>query len=130
MARRRDRAENIALDPVPYHCPASGPALGRERGLDEGHREVVMSGIDKRTFRTECWECKHQREVIGSAHIACAKPSLTIMKSGDPHGIKRGWFFYPLNFDPTWKTQYCENFESVNPVVSPAISQAVSQEKA
>jgi hypothetical protein len=28
---------------------------------------------------------------------------------GNPHGIKNGWFFWPLNFDPVW-LEACNGF--------------------
>jgi hypothetical protein len=49
--------------------------------------------------------------------------------TGDPHGIKKGWFFYPLLFDPTWKTKKCSNFCPIRYAVSDAVSSAVSGEK-
>ena len=64
-----------------------------------------MSGRDK---RSECYKCKHKREVPGDAHIACANPDPNM--SGNPHGIRNGWFLYPLLFDPVWKERICGNF--------------------
>jgi hypothetical protein len=58
---------------------------------------------------TECWTCAHRREVPGNAHIRCSNPDPAMQ--GDPHGTKNGWFFYPIVFDPTWKTKECANFE-------------------
>lgn len=58
----------------------------------------------------ECRSCKHGSIVPGSSHhLQCADPD-PFMK-GDDHGIKNGWFFYPLNFDPIWKTKECINHE-------------------
>ena len=74
---------------------------------------------------TSCYTCVHKREVPGNAHIRCANPDSGM--TGDEHGIKKGWFFYPMLFDPVWMTKECSNYESkVNPV-SGAISQAMSQ---
>ena len=74
-----------------------------------------------RNMRNECWLCQHRKEVPGNAHIACTKPDPSM--TGDPHGIKHGWFFYPLLFDPVWKTSLCSNYEErVSPAVSPAVS--------
>lgn len=56
----------------------------------------------------ECYDCLHKREVHGNAHISCAKPDPEM--TGDEHGIKNGWFCYPILFDPTWKTRACNNF--------------------
>lgn len=30
--------------------------------------------------------------------------------AGDNHGIRSGWFLWPLNFDPTWLLT-CDGFE-------------------
>lgn len=30
---------------------------------------------------------------------------------GDSHGIRMGWFFWPLNYDPTW-LKSCDGFEA------------------
>ncbi|HQR21074.1 MAG TPA: hypothetical protein PKV98_09410 [Burkholderiaceae bacterium] len=61
--------------------------------------------------KTECWTCAHKRSVPGNAHIRCAKPDPWM--SGDPHGIRNGWFLYPLVFDPTWKSKACANLSSL-----------------
>jgi len=48
---------------------------------------------------------------------------------GNLHGIKNGWFFYPLLFDPTWKEVMCKNYENnelVENVVSKSVSRSVS----
>lgn len=63
----------------------------------------------KRTMMNECYDCIHKRSVPGNAHIRCAKPDKQM--TGDSHGIRNGWFIYPLLFDPTWKTKDCNNFE-------------------
>jgi len=31
--------------------------------------------------------------------------------TGNPKGIQNGWFSYPHNFDPIWRTKECSNFE-------------------
>ena len=69
----------------------------------------------------ECWDCVNKREVPGNAHIRCVKPDAEM--SGNEHGIKNGWFMYPLLFDPTWKEKLCNNYESKT-VVSESVSVA------
>lgn len=68
----------------------------------------------------QCSRCIHAREVPGSAHIGCAKPDAQM--SGNPHGIKEGWFMYPINFDPVWKSRSCTNYEPTT-----ATAQSVTQ---
>jgi hypothetical protein len=65
--------------------------------------------MEKRNKRNECWECIHKREVPGNAHIRCDNPDQGM--KGDPHGIKNGWFAYPILFDPVWKENECKNFK-------------------
>ena len=89
--------------------------------------------------KPNCYECKFRGSVPGSAHSCCEHPAnkeilnnplaqvLGILASvdridpinvisekikvvGNPIGIKRGWFNYPLNFDPTWLVE-CNGFE-------------------
>ena len=79
--------------------------------------------MDKQNKMNECYRCKHKRAVLGNAHIECVKPDANM--TGNLHGIKNGWFYYPSLFDPTWKEKDCKNFESkekVNHSVSSAIS--------
>ena len=59
----------------------------------------------------KCHQCQHKRAVPGSAHIQCLNPDPDM--KGDPHGIGRGWFFYPLVFDPVWMEAKCHNYEAV-----------------
>lgn len=63
--------------------------------------------------KTECGQCRHRRNIPGDEHIACANPDPDM--TGHPHGIGRGWFLYPLNFDPAWKTKRCANFQQIAP---------------
>ena len=81
----------------------------------------------KKNMMNECYICAHKREVPGNCHIKCVEPDANM--TGDPHGIREGWFMYPLLFDPVWKTSMCGNFkfhESVNHAVSGAVSQETS----
>lgn len=89
-------------------------------------------------MKPNCYECKWQGAVPGSAHICCKHPSfkeahedpmiamLSVLASvqrvppmqaqaegitvkGNEHGIKSGWFNHPWNFDPTWLEE-CTGF--------------------
>lgn len=65
---------------------------------------------NNRSITSECYQCVHRRNIPGDCHSQCIKPDPNM--TGSLHGIKSGWFFYPLNFDPTWKTKLCNNFDS------------------
>ena len=62
-----------------------------------------------RTEINECYSCKHMYKVPGNTHIGCSNPDPNM--TGRRHGIEKGWFFYPLLFDPVWKTKLCSNHE-------------------
>lgn len=84
-----------------------------------------MEENEKRNMMDECYSCEHRRTIPGDAHTRCSNPDPEM--TGDEHGIKSGWFNYPENFDPVWKTKFCNNYES-HKSVNHAVSGAVSQE--
>ena len=61
------------------------------------------------TMHNECWLCIHKKDKPGHAHIECTKPDKAMV--GHPHGIEKGWFSYPVNYDPVWKMRPCNNYE-------------------
>lgn len=65
--------------------------------------------LPERTMMGECYTCKHHRESPGDAHIRCNKPDPGMV--GEPHGIRMGWFYYPMLYDPVWKRKMCDNYE-------------------
>jgi len=58
--------------------------------------------------KPNCYNCIHRRDLIGDCHSACDNKNAQV--EGNPHGIKNGWFRWPLNFDPTWLTK-CNGFK-------------------
>ena len=92
-------------------------------------------------MKPNCYECQHRGGVAGSAHSSCKHPNnktatddplsqiMGIFASvgrvppvqadtglkikGNSHGIAKGWFNWPFNFDPVW-LESCNGFtESV-----------------
>ena len=57
----------------------------------------------------DCNKCIYKRSIPGDAHIQCVNPDPDM--TGNQHGINSGWFWYPMNFDPTWATKKCVNFK-------------------
>ena len=68
----------------------------------------TMDDVRKQAM-AQCYQCAHRRNVPGNCHIACANPSEAMV--GDEHGIRNGWWMYPMLFDPTWNTTICPNHE-------------------
>lgn len=64
--------------------------------------------------KTNCYKCKFKRSVPGDCHISCASPDPNM--TGDPHGIRNGWFLYPWVFDPVWKTRDCNTYRQIDKV--------------
>ena len=89
--------------------------------------------------KPNCYECQYKGNNPGDAHIRCLHPLnktttddplanvlgiLGGVGRGDvfaiypealnikanPHGIKNGWFNYPINFDPCW-LENCDGFK-------------------
>ena len=77
--------------------------------------------------KTKCYNCKHRGTIPGDAHTMCCHPATGLNKganvfsvltdtlmglhedareqlniTGDPAGIRGGWFMWPANFDPVW----------------------------
>ena len=57
--------------------------------------------------KPNCYKCVHRRNVPGDAHSRCNNFQAKV--NGNPTGIKRGWFRWPLNFDPAW-LEACDGF--------------------
>jgi hypothetical protein len=57
--------------------------------------------------KPDCYKCVHRLEVPGSCHSRCNNHAAKV--SGHPHGMRMGWFMWPLNFDPTW-LKACDGF--------------------
>ena len=91
--------------------------------------------------KPNCYKCSHRGEVPGSVHSSCQHPeavkargnsglseAMAILASvgrvapvnavpenisvkGNPHGVAKGWFNWPYNFDPVWLEE-CSGFEA------------------
>ena len=64
--------------------------------------------MKEKTMYNECYSCQNKREVPGNTHIKCVDPDPDM--TGHKHGIEKGWYVYPVLFDPVWKTNMCSNY--------------------
>lgn len=84
-------------------------------------------------MKPNCYDCKYRGSIPGDCHSECNHPSINASDRvltpvlmlngmvspaqkrlnvyGQGHGIKMGWFMWPLNFDPVWLMS-CNGFES------------------
>ena len=85
--------------------------------------------------KPDCYACRFRGALVGDRHSCCRHPDgvgdgdafEAFMKTagglmgttgdseklgirGDAIGIRRGWFFWPTNFDPVW-LRTCNGFE-------------------
>jgi hypothetical protein len=67
--------------------------------------------MEENNVRPNCYKCVHRLDVPGDAHSRCNNHVAKV--KGNPIGIRRGWFMWPLNFDPSWLVS-CDGF-SDNP---------------
>ncbi len=58
--------------------------------------------------RPNCLLCKYRRPIPGDAHSQCAAANAKVEAS--KFGVERGWFHWPLNFDPKWLVA-CDSFQ-------------------
>lgn len=59
-------------------------------------------------MKPNCYECAWRSPVPGDAHSSCANYSAHVVGRG--HGINKGWFLWPINFDPVWLVS-CDGFK-------------------
>jgi len=77
----------------------------------------------------QCYKCQYRGPVPGDAHSSCHHPKLgneidrleqammfniygksKLQIIGNFHGIRSGWFAWPLSFDPVW-LENCNGFK-------------------
>lgn len=102
---------------------AISPANGREQLKTEtkGNQSSYQSGSQS-VEKPNCYKCKHRADLVWSAHSRCSHPAalyevalggVGMNVKGNEHGIRKGWFFFPLNFDPVW-LESCNGFEAIS----------------
>ncbi len=84
-------------------------------------------------MKPNCYDCRWRGELLGDAHSCCNHPALEaghgaikwiaaqsfflrqrfalFNLSADPVGIRKGWFMWPINYDPVWLLT-CDAFEA------------------
>lgn len=64
----------------------------------------------------KCYDgCAYRGGIPGNCHTRClfdwAKSKLPLPK-GNEHGIRNGWYMFPLNFDPVWMEEECKAYSA------------------
>lgn len=67
----------------------------------------LRSGFFKKE-NNKCNTCIHKNNgVSGSSHVGCSNKFAIVDISN--HGIRNGWAFYPIDFDPIW-IESCDSY--------------------
>lgn len=65
---------------------------------------------------SDCFKCVYHLNIPHNAHISCRYNWLKQRNFAPPiaseHGIEKGWYFFPLNFDPIWQQEDCKAFST------------------
>ena len=97
-----------------------------------------MNATEQTSMNPNCYDCKWRGELDGDCHSCCSHPLVKPSKDdplnailsllaavgridisvewnplgvkGGAHGIRKGWFCWPMNFDPVW-LESCNGFE-------------------
>lgn len=87
--------------------------------------------------KPDCYKCEYRGDIPGDTHSCCKHPAnaellnnplaqmfgiiasvgrvapvvvkTKLIIKGHPTGIRRGWFNWPMNFDPIW-LEFCNGF--------------------
>lgn len=93
-----------------------------EKDLGGGmfEKEVKEKEEKEKKEKPDCYKCIHRRNLVGDVHSKCIHPSISertfenpLNIKGNPHGIQKGWFNWPVNFDPVW-LESCDGFYPKN----------------
>lgn len=61
----------------------------------------------KNKKKPNCYKCVHRLDVPGDVHSRCNNHKAKVFAK--THGVRNGWFHWPINFDPVW-LETCTGF--------------------
>ena len=120
-------ASAVAISPAISQA-VSPRTVENNKTETDGNQSCNQSGSEPKTLTPNCYKCKHRRSLSWSAHSECVNPLLNEKSrllsmivavnggdfpmgvTGDYHGIRQGWFMWPMNYDPIW-LKSCYGFE-------------------
>lgn len=78
-------------------------------GVALAGRKEIQKEATPTELKQECDKCQNRQPIPGDNHIMCLDPDPDMV--GNDHGVKKGWFNYPVCFDPIWKMRRCRHFK-------------------
>lgn len=128
-ATRKLVTEDSVAPVSPVVSLAVSPASHREKPITEVQGSKPSNKSGNGNTKANCYECKHRRELVGDCHSSCGHPAASPMAAmlfvagqtefnipqihirGNAHGVRSGWFIWPMNFDPVW-LEICTGYEA------------------
>ena len=133
-AIRAPVAEGSVAPVSPAVSPAISPSTVENYKTEtDGNQSGSQSGNGN--TKPNCYECKYRRELVGDCHSSCGHPAASPVAAllfmaghsemnikqihirGNTHGVRSGWFIWPMNFDPVW-LEICSGFEPTAAMLS------------
>lgn len=100
---------------------AISPASSREQLTIETQGNQSSNQSGNKVQKPNCYTCVHRHDLIGDAHSSCdvigpaaftaamlfmtgqtELRTSTLHVRGNTHGVRSGWFTWPINYDPVW----------------------------
>jgi len=127
------KPEHAGIDAVsPAISQALSPSTDENYKTEsDGNKSCNKSGSQSSNI-PKCYGCKWRGSLVGDCHSECRNPNISEsdrllsplfinsgLRSGtmkklnitySTHGVKMGWFMWPLNFDPVW-LKSCDGYE-------------------
>lgn len=64
-----------------------------------------------------CYQCVYKTNIPGDCHISCrfdwSKRKDIVPPKANAHGIAKGWYMFPVNYDPVWQLEECKAFSTI-----------------
>jgi len=81
-------------------------------------------------YTPKCYRCKYRRDIPSSCYSSCHHPgnetgpsdigseqnlfqAMQLNINAIQHGVRMGWFMWPVSFDPVWLTS-CDGFSPIS----------------
>ena len=59
--------------------------------------------------KPDCYKCFYRAQTSFSHHSTCGNFHANVR--GSVHGVRKGWFYWPFDFDPVW-LEACDGFKA------------------
>lgn len=124
-----DTQEDVTTVSDAVVSPAISLVISHANSREQSKTETLCNKSSnqsgsKSVDKPNCYKCKYRDGLNYSAHSRCTHQNgmaemflqmqgLSVMGvKGNMHGIKKGWFLFPLDYDPVW-LESCNEFTEI-----------------